>query len=127
MSRISGIDTKPEIKVRRHLHSLGFRYRKNVKELPGKPDIVLPKHRCVIFVHGCFWHGHPNCRRADLPERNKEFWKEKISKTILRDREKEKQLKVLGWRVLTVWQCEIRNRENTESTLNDLVRSIMHG
>lgn len=127
MSRIAGMDTKPEIKVRRHLHFLGFRFRKNVKELPGKPDIVLPKHRCVIFVHGCFWHGHPNCRRADLPESNKEFWKEKISKTILRDKEKEKQLKALGWRVLTVWQCELRNKDNTESTLNDLARSIMHG
>lgn len=108
MSKITGKETKPEILVRKYLFARGFRYRKNVKELPGKPDIVLPKFKTVIFVHGCFWHGHKDCPKAALPSTNTKFWKEKISKTIERDKTNSLDLENKGWKVLTVWQCELK-------------------
>lgn len=108
MSKISGKETKLEILVRKYLFSKGFRYRKNVKKLPGTPDIVLPKYKTVIFVNGCFWHGH-NCPAGKLPETRKEFWGNKISGNIERDKKEQEQLKQLGWKVIVIWQCELKN------------------
>jgi DNA mismatch endonuclease (patch repair protein) len=124
MSKISGKETKPEIIVRKHLFSHGFRYRKNEKKLPGKPDIVLPKYKTVIFVHGCFWHGHQNCKKSALPQTNHEFWENKIQKNIERDKSKQKELKKLGWKIITVWQCQIKSRELFEKTMKRTVAKI---
>jgi DNA mismatch endonuclease, patch repair protein len=107
MSRIGGKDTAPEVRVRRLLHALGFRFRLHRIDLPGKPDIVLPRHNKIIFVHGCFWHGHTNCSRATLPTTNTEFWRVKIGKNISRDERVRRELRSLGWSVLVLWQCEL--------------------
>lgn len=109
MSRITGADTKPELIVRSMLHRMGLRFRLHRRDLPGKPDIVLPKHRTVVFVHGCFWHRHPRCRFANTPKSRIDFWTKKFEGTIRRDRQKSRELRRLGWRVLTVWECETRN------------------
>lgn len=123
MSNISGKETKPEILVRKYLFSKGFRFRKNVNELPGKPDIVLPKFGVVILVHGCFWHGH-SCKKGKLPSSNVQFWKNKISQNINRDVIVIKRLNDLGWRVFVLWQCEIRNKLDREVRLNQLIEDI---
>src|SRR6056297_2347885 len=102
MSQIKGKNTKPEMVVRRFLHKNGFRYKLHDKTLPGKPDIVLPKYKTVIFVNGCFWHGHENCKYFVLPKTNTEWWKHKINQTKIRDKGKEKKLKDLGWTVITL-------------------------
>lgn len=109
MSKVRTEDTKPEVIVRQKLHSLGFRFRLHPKNLPGKPDIVLPKYRSVIFVHGCFWHHHDNCGKAKLPTSNTEFWRTKIFKNVERDYAKSAELIKLGWRVLVIWECETKN------------------
>lgn len=109
MAKISGKDTKPEILVRKFLFSKGFRYRKNDNRFPGKPDMVLPKYKTIIFVHGCFWHGH-DCSLAKYPETNTDFWISKIESNIKRDRRNIDALKNLGWKVLTIWQCELKNK-----------------
>lgn len=106
MSKIRGKDTKIEVAVRKALFRLGFRYRKNVKNLPGKPDIVLPKYGVVIFVNGCFWHGHKDCLR--LPKTHKQYWREKIDANQLRDQKNIRILRKLGWRVFTIWECKIK-------------------
>lgn len=124
MSKIAGKDTKPEIMVRKHLFSKGFRFRKNVKTMPGSPDIVLPKYKIVIFVHGCFWHGH-DCRKGHLPEANYEFWADKIAKNMERDNRNISELTNLGWKVFVVWDCELVNKKLIEETLDGLVRDIM--
>ena len=124
MSKISGKETKPEIIVRKYLFSLGFRYRKNVKELPGKPDIVLPKYKTVVFIHGCFWHSHEGCSRADLPVTNREFWTEKIQSNVERDRLNQEKLKQQGWKVLIIWQCKLKSIKDREETLNNLVHDF---
>jgi DNA mismatch endonuclease (patch repair protein) len=111
MARIGGKDTAPEMRVRRLLHALGFRFRLHASALPGKPDITLPRHRKVIFVHGCFWHGHRHCRRAGLPASNAEFWKNKINKNKMRDRKVRQQLQRLGWGVLVLWQCQLADAD----------------
>ena len=123
MSKISGKETKPEILVRKYLFSQGFRYRKNVKDLPGKPDIVLPKYKAVIFVNGCFWHGHENCKKSALPTTNTEFWKEKISSNIIRDKKTYAELSDMGYKVLVIWQCELTSKKR-EITLSELLRKI---
>lgn len=123
MSKISGKETKPEILVRKYLFSNGFRFRKNVKDLPGKPDIVLPKYKTIIFIHGCFWHGH-SCKRGKLPESNREFWQEKINKNTERDNRNASQLKEKGWNVIVVWQCEIKNKEDKKIRCNKLIDEI---
>ena len=125
MSKISGKETKPEILVRKFLFAQGFRYRKNDKRLPGKPDIVLPKYKTLIFVHGCFWHGHQNCKKSALPQSNHEFWKDKIQKNIERDKSKQKELKKLGWKIITIWQCQIKSRESVEKALKQTVKKII--
>lgn len=123
MSKIGGKNTKPEILVRKFLFSKGFRYRINVKTLPGKPDIVLPKYKTVIFVNGCFWHGH-NCKRGKLPSSNTDFWKEKISNNKSRDDKNFDLLAKLGWKVIIIWQCEISKIDDKIKTLNKLIKDI---
>jgi DNA mismatch endonuclease (patch repair protein) len=123
MSKISGVETKPEIIVRKFLFSKGFRFRKNVKNIQGKPDIVLAKYKTIIFIHGCFWHGH-NCKRGKLPVTNYQFWKEKIEKNIKRDNRNVFDLKEKGWNIIVVWQCEISNKEERECRLMNLIREI---
>lgn len=122
MSRIKGKDTKPEETVRKYLFSQGFRYRKNDKKLPGTPDIVLPKHKTVIFVNGCFWHGHEGCKYFVWPKNNAEFWHKKIRDNILRDQRKVKALDLLGWKVIVVWECKIKS--DKENTLKNLIKEI---
>lgn len=117
MSHISGKNTKPEILVRSLLHRMGYRFRIHKKDLPGRPDICLPKHKKVIFVHGCFWHGHENCPRSKRPTTNVEFWNKKIDGNIERDKENIKKLKQLGWQTLTIWTCEIKNQEELKNKL----------
>lgn len=112
MGRVGSKDTAPELVVRRYLHRLGYRYRLHVKTLPGKPDMVFPARRCVILVHGCFWHGH-GCKIGKLPKSRIEFWRAKIARNQERDAQSVRKLRALGWRVLTVWQCEIRDMRKT--------------
>lgn len=124
MAAIKGKDTMPEMIVRKYLFSCGLRFRIQVRKLPGNPDIVLPKYKTVIFVDGCFWHGHEDCRYFRLPKSNVEFWKEKIERNIERDRESMQALLDLGWKVVRVWECELRNKANREETLNKIYTSI---
>lgn len=124
MAAIKGKDTKPEMIVRKYLFSRGLRFRVQVRKLPGTPDIVLPKYRTAIFVNGCFWHGHEGCKYFRLPKSNVEFWKEKIERNIERDRESMQALLDLGWKVIRVWECELRNKVNRERTLDRIYNSI---
>lgn len=123
MSRIHGKDTKPEELVRKFLFSKGFRYRKNDRKLPGSPDIVLPKYKTVIFVNGCFWHGHEGCKYFVWPKNNAEFWRKKIETNIERDVRKIKQLEDSGWNVIIIWECQLRSEER-EETLRKLVSAL---
>lgn len=124
MAAIKGKDTKPEMIVRKYLFSCGLRFRVQVRNLPGTPDIVLPKYKTAIFVNGCFWHGHEGCKYFRLPKSNVEFWKEKIGRNIERDRESMQALLDLGWKIIRVWECELRNKANREDTLNKIYKSI---
>ena len=108
MAAIKGKDTKPELIVRKYLFSRGLRFRVQVRKLSGNPDIVLPKYKTVIFVNGCFWHGHEGCKYFRLPKSNVEFWEAKIERNVARDVRNEAELKALGWRVVRVWECEIK-------------------
>jgi len=110
MSRIRAKNTKPEIIVRSFLHRNGFRFRLHRKDLPGKPDIVLKKYNTVIFVHGCFWHQHEGCKRASIPDTNKEYWVPKLEKNKKRFEEVKKNLDELGWNVAVIWECETKNK-----------------
>jgi DNA mismatch endonuclease (patch repair protein) len=123
MSRISGKETNPEILVRKFLFMHGFRYRKNSSTLPGKPDIVLPKYKTIIFVNGCFWHGHKNCKKAKLPVTNRTFWQKKIKGNVHRDIRQKKCLEEMGYRVITLWQCELTPKVK-EKTLKNLIKLI---
>ena len=111
MSLIRSKNTGPELKLRSILRKLGYRYRLHRKDLPGKPDIVLTKAKIAIMVHGCFWHQHKNCGRANIPKSNKRYWLPKISRNIERDKKNVKALKKLGWRVVTIWECELKEKE----------------
>lgn len=124
MAAVKGKDTKPEMIVRKYLFSRGLRFRVQVRKLPGTPDIVLPKYKTAIFVNGCFWHGHEGCKYFRLPKSNVEFWKEKIERNIERDKESMQALFDLGWKVVRVWECELRNKANREETLNKIYTSI---
>ena len=116
MSKVHSADTTPEMRVRRLLHRLGYRFRLHRQDLPGKPDIVLPRYKTVIFVHGCFWHGCPTCRHAQIrPQANAEYWNKKLDRTLARDKENQARLEALGWRVLVIWECETRKRREDES------------
>ena len=123
MSHIRSKGTKPEEKVQKYLFSKGFRYRKNVKKLPGCPDIVLPKYRTVIFVHGCFWHKH-DCPRFVWPSSNVDYWIPKISNNVIRDIENTEKLKALGWKVLIVWECEL-TKSRFDATMRQLINSVV--
>lgn len=124
MSMIKGENTKPEEMVRKFLFSKGLRYRKNVKTLPGKPDIVLPKYHTIIFVNGCFWHGHKDCKYFVMPKTNTDFWKKKINDNINRDNKTCQQLSNLGWNVLVVWECELK-KDKRQNTLEYLYYNIL--
>ena len=117
MSRVKGRDTKPEILVRSLVHRMGFRFRLHRPDLPGKPDIVLPRHGKVIFIHGCFWHGHKRCSKSKRPNSNNDFWNRKLNGNIKRDRQFHRELKRMGWNVLVVWECETRKP-------NELLRKL---
>ncbi len=123
MSKIKGKDTKPETLVRKFLFSNGFRYRKNDRRYPGTPDIVLPKYRTVIFINGCFWHGHDGCKYFVIPKTNTEFWVNKINANIQRDRRNYKELEDLGWKVIVIWECQLKPVIRS-STLNNLVHQL---
>lgn len=116
MSRIRAKDTKPELTIRRLLFADGFRYRIHVKTLPGTPDLVLPKYRAVIFVHGCFWHGHKGCKYAKFPATHSEFWDAKIFGNKQRDHDVQDELIRNGWRVLIIWTCSIKNQTKIKET-----------
>lgn len=116
MSRIRSKDTKPERVVRLMLHAMGYRFRIHRKDLPGNPDIVLPKYRTVVFVHGCFWHGH-TCPRGKRPDSQQEFWDDKIDKNMRRDRQAVRKLRAQGWHVLTVWECQTRRLDSLSKRL----------
>lgn len=124
MSRIKAKNTKPEILVRQFLHKKGFRYRLNYKILPGKPDIVLPKYKTVIFVNGCFWHGHENCKDFVIPKTRTDWWLDKINGTKHRDRLKIKELESLGWTVKVIWECEL-SHQKIEETLSSLLLQLL--
>jgi len=118
MAKIGQLDTKPEILLRKRLHKAGLRFRKNVKNLPGTPDVVLPKYKTVIFIHGCFWHRH-HCRKGrSMPNSRQDFWNEKFNKNISRDLVKNEQLSLLGWHVLVIWECELKK-------IDDVVNHIL--
>ncbi len=120
MSAIKSKDTKPEIKVRKVLHSMGYRFRLHSKDLPGSPDIVLPKYKTVIFVHGCFWHRHENCKYASNPKTRQEFWNKKFKENIKRDSEIQEKIKNLDWRSVVIWECETKNMENLRDKIIDV-------
>lgn len=126
MSRIRSKNTKPEEIVRKHLFSQGFRYRKNDSRLPGKPDIVLPKYKTVIFVNGCFWHGHTGCRYFVWPKSNVDFWRSKIDGNIERDSTNYTRLTDMGWRILVIWECELK-KSCINETLQNAVAFIQAG
>lgn len=124
MAAIHSSSTKPELKLRRALWSLGFRYRINEKHLPGKPDIVLPKYRTVVFIHGCFWHGHNDCRYYTVPKTNTDFWTAKITRNQQRDQEVWRHLEAKGWYVIIVWECELK-KHRFEDTVNSVAAEIV--
>ena len=111
MSAIKSKNTKPEIAVRKVLHSMGYRFRLHSKDLPGSPDIVLPKYKTVIFVHGCFWHRHQNCKYASTPKTRQEFWNKKFNENINRDKINQENLSSKGWKIIIVWECEIKDQD----------------
>ena len=117
MSAIKSKNTKPEIEVRKLLHSMGFRFRLHRKDLPGSPDIFLPKFKTVIFVHGCFWHRHENCKYSSTPKTRVQFWEKKFNSNILRDLENQKKIKDIGLRSILVWECELKNKKELEKKL----------
>ena len=121
MSRIRSVNTKPEMIVRSFLHKNGFRFRLHVKNLPGRPDIVLPKYKTVVEVRGCFWHRHPGCKVATTPSSNTVFWQEKFKRNVERDKKHAKELKTLGWHLIVVWGCETSKRRFPPKELADFV------
>lgn len=125
MGSVKSKNTAPELIVRRLLHNLGYRFRLHRKDLPGSPDIVLPKYKKIIFVNGCFWHGHENCRKSKLPVTNSKFWSDKISKNIERDKESIKKLTEMGWSCLTIWDCQTtkKNLPQLTTILNEFINN----
>ncbi len=125
MAAVKSKDTKPELLVRKYLFSKGLRYRVNSHKLPGSPDIVLKKYGVVVFIDGCFWHGHDGCRYYKMPKSNVEFWERKINHNRARDVSNTAVLELMGWRVLHVWECQVRDKSTRESTLADLYQRII--
>jgi len=124
MSRIRSKNTTPEVKIRKYLFRKGIRYRLHYNELFGKPDIVIKKYNSVIFVNGCFWHGHEKCKNAKIPESNMEFWIKKITNNTLRDKKNHQSLKDLGWKVIIIWECQLSPKNQVE-TLDNLLLQII--
>jgi len=122
MSRIKSKDTKIEIMARKYLFAKGFRYRKNDKRFPGKPDIVLPKYKTVIFINGCFWHMHCGCKYGRLPKSNVDYWKEKLEKNVENDFSHIQQIKNMGWNVIIIWECELK--KDFESTMSSIIEQL---
>jgi DNA mismatch endonuclease (patch repair protein) len=123
MSRIRSNNTKPELLVRKFLHANGFRYKLHDKTLPGKPDIVLPKYNTIIFIHGCFWHGHANCKYFKIPQTRTQWWLDKINRNTANDAKAVKALKKEGWKVITVWECRLQPAK-VETTLSSLLKNL---
>ena len=123
MSHIRNKDTEIEVKVRKYLFSKGFRYRKNDSRLPGKPDVVLPRYKTVIFVHGCYWHRHPGCKNCTTPSTNAAFWLEKFDKNIKNDAKHKDELEEAGWKVVVLWECEIEN--DFENTMEKVTEQLL--
>lgn len=130
MAKVRGRDTRPEMLVRRLIHGMGFRYRLHARHLPGRPDLVFPGRQKVIFVHGCFWHRHDGCRRATIPQGNREFWQSKLQRNVIRDEMQVAALKAGGWAVLVIWECETKDPDKTaervRSFLNPGPRKVPH-
>lgn len=124
MSRIRGKDTAPELALRKALHALGLRYRLHAN-LPGKPDIVLPRHSAVVFVHGCFWHRHRGCRIATMPKSNTAFWREKFDRNVARDKRVRRQLRAAGWRVFVAWECQLSGKGKATERASALASRIV--
>lgn len=125
MARVKNKNTKPEIYLRKLLWHRGFRYRINYKQLPGSPDIYIPKYNTTIFVNGCFWHMHENCKYSSIPKTNRDFWEKKLKSNVKRDEENYDKLRKLGFNVIVVWQCEINKIKNDESILENLINDII--
>lgn len=121
MSRVRGKDTLPELVVRRMAYSLGFRFRLHRKDLPGSPDIIFPKLRTVVFVHGCFWHSHPGCGRASVPQSHVEFWRTKLARNVERDQAAKTALEELRWHVAVIWECETKNPNTVKQLLQEIL------
>lgn len=124
MSRIKGKDTSIEVQVRSWLFSRGFRFRKNDKRYPGKPDIVMPKYKTVIFINGCFWHRHEGCKYATMPKTNTEYWEQKFQRNVENDKQHMNQLEEMGWRVIVLWECRLKH-EKFEHTMKNLERKLL--
>ncbi|MGB7209126.1 MAG: DNA mismatch endonuclease Vsr [Pyrinomonadaceae bacterium] len=124
MASISATDSKPEIVIRKYLFGLGYRYRKNVKALPGKPDLVLKRFKTTILIHGCFWHGHDNCPAAAKPKSNSDFWIKKIHANKVRDARNLQALEKLGWNIITIWQCHVKNKAAFEQTMRKVAHKL---
>ena len=123
MAAIKNKDTKIEIKLRKALYARGYRYRKNLKDLPGKPDIVLPKYKTVVFINGCFWHMHKNCKQARLPKSNVDFWKEKLERNVANDLKHENEIRDMGWIPITLWECELE--KDFEGVMNRFIAKLV--
>ena len=125
MARVKNKNTKPEIFLRKLLWHRGFRYRTNCKNLPGSPDIYIPKHKAAVFVNGCFWHMHENCKYSSIPKNNHDFWKDKLEENVERDKKNYAQLESIGIKVIVVWGCEIKQMMKEESVLEKIIKSII--
>ena len=121
MSRVRGKDTAPEMKLRRLIHGMGYRYRLHVGDLPGKPDLVFPSRHALIFMHGCFWHRHANCKLARLPKSKLGFWETKLEENRQRDLRYQERLMAMGWRVLIVWECELQNLDHVSRVVGEFL------
>lgn len=125
MARVKNKNTKPEIYLRKLLWHRGFRYRINYKQLPGSPDIFIPRYNTTIFVNGCFWHMHENCKYSSIPKTNRDFWEKKLKSNVKRDAKNYDELKKLGFNVIVVWQCEINKMKSDESILENIINEII--
>lgn len=124
MARVKSKNTKPEMLVRSLIHHMGFRFRLHHDKLPGKPDIVLPRHKKIVLVHGCFWHQHPGCSQAERPTSNTEYWNKKLDRNMERDKKNKAELERLGWQVLTLWECEIKKHEALWGKLEEFLYGL---
>jgi len=122
MSRIKSSNTKPEIVVRSLLHNMGYRFRLHRKDLPGKPDIALPMYNSVIFVHGCFWHRHKECKNTTSPKTKKTFWREKFKANVIRDKKVQEELKSMGWKILIIWECELPDLDRVKKLIKESLK-----